>query len=119
MRIDPKEKIAGVLISEVRKLLKSVDNELNWGKNLVKRLLDISPQKANRLLQELELRGYVERSRIIKREQLYRKTLKGSSLGLASAAKPVTRKTADRVFSEFIERVKKVNKEPLVIRYWI
>ena len=70
MRIDPKEKIAEVPIREVRKLLKSVDNESDWGKDYVTSLLELSPQKANRLLQELERRDYIERSRIYKREQL-------------------------------------------------
>ncbi len=112
MRIAPKEKIAEVPILEVRKLLKDVDNESDWGKNRVTSLLELSPQKANRLLQELERRGYIERGRIYKREQLWRKTLKGSTLGLASAAKPVTRKTANRVYFEFMERVKEVNNDP-------
>ncbi len=111
MRIDPKEKIAEISILEVRKLLKSVDNESEWGKNLVTSLLQISPAKAHKLLIEIEHKGYIERSAIIKKEQFWRKTLKGSAIGLASAAKPVTRKTADRVFSDFMERVKKVNSD--------
>ncbi len=116
MRIDPKEKISGVLILEVRKLLKAVDNESDWDKNFVTSLLKLSLQKANRLLHELERRGYVERSIIIEREQFWRKTIKGSTLGLASAAKPVTRKTADRVFSEFMERVRQVDSEPRFLK---
>jgi len=112
MRIDPKEKIAEVPILEVRKLLKGVDNESDWGMNRVTSLLDLSPQKANRLLQELERRGYIERGEIYTREQFWRKTLKGSTLGLASAAKSVTRKTANRIYFEFMERVKQVNNDP-------
>lgn len=111
MRIDPKEKIAEVPIVEVRKLLKYVDNETEWGKNRVTSLLKISPQKAERLLQELERRGHIERGSVFRRQQLWRKTLKGSTLGLASAAKPVTRKTADRVFAEFMDRVNRVNRD--------
>ncbi|MCJ7683557.1 MAG: hypothetical protein MUO68_04610, partial [Desulfobacteraceae bacterium] len=76
MRINPKEKIAEVPILEVRKLLKGVDNESDWGKNHVISLLELSPQKANRLLQELEQRGYIERGEIYTREQFWRKTLK-------------------------------------------
>jgi predicted nucleotidyltransferase len=112
MRIDPKEKIAEVPILKVRKLLRYVDNEMEWGKNLVVSLLEISPKKLNTLLQELERRGYIEPGRVLNRQQLWRKTLKGSTLGLASAAKPATRKTADRVFSEFMDRVKRVNTDP-------
>ena len=112
MRIDPKEKIAEVSILEVRKLLKGVDNESDWGKNYVISLLKLSPQKASRLIQELVRRGYIERGEIYTREQFWRKTLKGSTLGLASAAKSVTRKTANRIYFEFMERVKQVNNDP-------
>jgi len=46
MRIDPKEKIAEVPIVEVRKLLKYVDNETEWGKNRVTSLLKIPPPQS-------------------------------------------------------------------------
>ena len=111
MHIDSNEKIAEIPILKVRKLLRHVDNEMEWGKNFVVSLLEISPKKANTLLQELERKGYIKPSRILDRQQLWRKTLKGSTLGLASAAKPVNRKTADRIFSEFIDSVKRVNTD--------
>jgi len=111
MRIDSNEKIAEVPILKVRKLLRHVDNEMEWGKKFVVSLLEISPKMANRLLQELERKGYIKPSRILDRQQLWCKTLKGSTLGLASAAKPVNRKTADRIFSEFIDRVKRINTD--------
>jgi predicted nucleotidyltransferase len=73
----------------------------------------MSPRKAGELLRELKRRGLIEPGTIIDQsEPLFRKTLKGSTLGLASASKPVTRKTAERVFSEFMERVKRVNSDP-------
>ena len=112
MRIDYKGKIAEVPILKVRKLFRYVGNETEWGKDLVVGLLKISPERANTLIEELERRGYIEPSRVLDRQQLWRKMLKGSTLGLASAAKPVNRKTADRVFSEFLDRVKRVNKDP-------
>jgi predicted nucleotidyltransferase len=112
MHIDPKEKIAEVPILKVRKLLRYVDNEMEWGKDLIVGLLEISPKKVNTFLQELGRRGYIEPGRVLDRQQLWRKTLKGSTLGLASAAKPVTRKTADRLFFQFMDRVKRVNSNP-------
>ena len=42
---------------------------------------------------------------------MWRKTLKGSTLGLASAAKPVLRKTADSILAKFMERVQIVNSD--------
>ena len=112
MRIDSKEKIADVAILKVRDLLRSVNNDNQWEDAFVVDRLKISPKKANRLINELNRRGYIEPVRIYGKKQFYRKTLKGSTLGLASAAKPVTRKTANRVFSEFMDRVRQVNSDP-------
>ena len=112
MRIDPKEQIADVEILKVREFLRRVDNTDEWADDFVVYRLKISPKKANRLINELNRRGYIEPIRIYRQKQLYRKTLKGSTLGLASAAKPVTRKTANRIFSEFMDRVRQVNSDP-------
>jgi predicted nucleotidyltransferase len=112
MRIDSKEKIADVEILKVRDFLRRVDNTDEWENDFVVYRLKISPIKAKRLINELNRRGYIEPARIYKQKQFYRKTLKGSALGLASAAKPVTRKTANRIFSEFMARVRQVNSDP-------
>jgi predicted nucleotidyltransferase len=112
MRIDPKEQIADVEILKVREFLRRVDNTDEWADDFVVYRLKISPKKANRLINELNRRGYIEPVRIYRQKQFYRKTLKGSTLGLASAAKPVTRKTANRILSEFMDRVRQVNSDP-------
>ena len=112
MRIDSKEQIAAVEILKVRDLLRRVNNTDEWEADFVVDRLKISPKKANRLVNELNRRGYIEPIRIYRQKQFYRKTLKGSTLGLASAAKPVTRKTANRIFSEFMDRVSQVNSDP-------
>ena len=112
MRIDSKEQIAAVEILKVRDLLRRVNNTDEWEADFVVDRLKISPKKANRLINELNRRGYIEPIRIYRQKQFYRKTLKGSTLGLASAAKPVTRKTANRIFSEFMDRVRQVNSDP-------
>ena len=112
MRIDSKEQIADVEILKVRDLLRRVNNTDDWEADFVVDRLKISPKKASRLINELNRRGYIEPIRIYRQKQFYRKTLKGSTLGLASAAKPVTRKTANRIFSEFMDRVRQVNSDP-------
>ncbi len=111
MRIDSKEQIADVEILKVRDLLRRVNNTDEWEDDFVVHRLKISPKKANRLINELNRRGYIEPTRIYRQKQFYRETLKGSTLGLASAAKPVKRKTADRIFSEFMDRVRRVNSD--------
>ena len=112
MRINSKEQIADVEILKVRDLLRRVNNTDEWEDDFVVDRLKILPKKANRLINELNRRGYIEPIRIYRHKQFYRKTLKGSTLGLASAAKPVTRKTANRIFSEFMDRVRQVNSDP-------
>jgi len=112
MRIDSKEEIADVEILKVRDLLRRVNNTDEWAADFVADRLKISPKKAGRLINELNRREYIEPIRIYRQKQFYRKTLNGSTLGLASAAKPVKRKTADRIFSEFMDRVRQVNSDP-------
>jgi predicted nucleotidyltransferase len=112
MRIDSKEQIADIEILKVRDLLRRVNNTDEWQDDFVIHRLKISPEQANRLINELNRKGYIEPARIYRQKQFYRKTLKGSTLGLASAAKPVTRKTADRIISEFMDRVRQVNSDP-------
>ena len=111
MRIDSKKQIADVEILKVRDLLRRVNNMDEWGADFVADRLKISLEKADRLVNELNRRGYIEPIRIYRQKQFYRKTLEGSTLGLASAAKPVKRKTADRIFSEFMDRVRRVNSD--------
>lgn len=112
MRIDSNENIADVKILKVRDFLRRLDNTDEWEIDFVVYRLKLSTKKANRLINELNRRGYIEPARIYKQKQFYRKTLKGSALGLASAAKPVMRKTANRIFSEFMDRVRQVNSDP-------
>ena len=65
MRIDSKEKITGVPILDVRKLLRSVGNEMEWGQTFVVKKLKMSPGKAGELLRELKRRGFIEPGTII------------------------------------------------------
>lgn len=112
MQINSTDKIAGVSILDVRKLLRNVDNESEWGTVFVVGLLKITPAKANDLLQELYKENYIELGHIDKDQQYWRKTFKGSTLGLSSAARSINRKTADRVFSDFMARVHEVKNNP-------
>ena len=73
--------------------------------------LDISPKRAYDLLKALYEKGYIEHVGFCKGCKVWRKTLNGSTLGLASAAKPVLRKTADSVLVKFMERVQIVNSD--------
>jgi hypothetical protein len=60
MRIDAKDKIADVEILKVRDFLRRVNNTDEWEDNLVVHRLKILPKKANRLINELNRKGYIE-----------------------------------------------------------
>jgi len=111
MRIDPKDQIAGVGILKVRDFLRQTSDIDRWGVPLAADRLSISPEVANELVGELVQRGYVEPAVSQGKWQSYSNSVKGNALGLASAAKPITRKTADRVLSEFLDRVCQVNSD--------
>ena len=64
MRIDPTEKIAELPILEVRDFLRRVNNENEWGKHYVVSKLKISHKKAANLIKALELKRYIEHTRV-------------------------------------------------------
>jgi len=50
--------------------------------------------------------------------KLYELTIKGHALRMATARKPIKRKTAERLVAQFLGRVEQVNKDPDLL-YWI
>lgn len=109
MRINPKDKIAGVPILEVRRLCRHQSNE--WSCETIGAILKISRLRTIKLISELLAYGYIEESREIEGRMLWRKTLNGHSLAHATAAKPLRRETADRLMGELLSRVKSVNAQ--------
>jgi predicted nucleotidyltransferase len=81
------------------------------GINYVKYALDISDDQAGALLIEMEKQGLIEPQKV-KEETRWVNTLKGNSLALAKANKPLLRKTADRIMTELMERITRVNNDP-------
>ena len=71
--------------------------------------LSLSPQDAKELLNKLVDLGLVRESNLLDGFGL---TENGVRLAYASAAKPIHRKTASRLLSEFMERVHTVNATP-------
>ena len=111
MRIDPEDKIVNIPIVKVRDFMRYVGNENHWDKNFISSYLEITPKKAYDLIRALLERGYIEHVGFYKKRKMWRKTLKGSTFSLASAAKPVLRKTADSILAEFLARVQTVNSD--------
>ena len=110
MYIDKKSTISQFPALKVRDLLKKLKGSPftleNASYNLEKDL-DLTKQ----LLSNLEKDGYIEKSKNTSKPGFWDVTLKGSSLSLASAAKPIKRETAERILQEFMERVHKINQD--------
>jgi predicted nucleotidyltransferase len=111
MYIDPKSQIAGVPALQVRKFLRRLDG-YEWTGADIAASLDLPGSRAEKLVSELLQLGYIEPAMTRQGKPFYRRTLSGSAFSLASAARPLTRKTADKKLAEFLDRVRAVNVNP-------
>jgi predicted nucleotidyltransferase len=130
VNIDPSTTVAGIPILKVRGFLKRWRNDA-WTPRWIARELAIRQDQAVAVLEELEAHGFLERKserewrdghvavqgsatpldeRDPSESHAWSTTLKGNALAMASAARPVLRKTAERVLAEFLERVKEVRE---------
>jgi predicted nucleotidyltransferase len=109
MRIDPNGTIGGHPTLFVRKLMQRLRDHIYWDEAAVQKIAAMMPREARALIKALEGEGLVERNRGTKGSTWTISQL-GQSFGSATAAKPITRQTAERVLSEFLERVRQVNR---------
>ena len=110
MRINPQDKIADVAVTDVRKLLRGTSGR-EWSVHDATAILGVAERRARLLLKGLAEAGYVSSVKGRDGERRFLNTAKGQALALASAAKPIHRKTADKLLAELLERVKRVNEE--------
>ncbi len=108
MYINPRSLIADIPAKRVRDFLRSA-SDFEWSPPFVAQRLRISDEAAEQLVAELQRLGYVEPVSDPQGNNRFRRTLNGSSFALASAARPITRRTADRKLREILERVRRVN----------
>jgi DNA-binding IclR family transcriptional regulator len=111
MYIDPKGHIFGYPAMRIRDLLRNLSRIEMWTVRNLEERLQVPKAEAVRVLQELQALGYVELESSHAGTELWKTTLKGNALGLASAAPPLKRTTAIRVVEQFLERVKRVNAD--------
>lgn len=109
MKIDSKDKIANIPILKVRDFLKKYSNNDLLLKSTSSRGLNISDRKSSELINHLLSLEYIESDGMFRREKVWKKTLKGSTFSLASAANPVYRKTAGKHLSLLLERAQFIN----------
>lgn len=102
MKLNTNEIIAGFPIMKIRDLLKN--EVINC--NIVRRNLNVDEHEAERIIASLQELGYIEKS---EKDNIYEVTLDGNRLALAKAVSPLKREKADKLFSEFMQRVADVN----------
>lgn len=72
--------------------------------------LGVSDEQAQEVLAALHCDGYIEPATDFRDPGYWRTTLKGNALSLASAARPISRETAQRHLYQLLERVRQVNE---------
>jgi predicted nucleotidyltransferase/predicted transcriptional regulator len=119
MRIQATDVLAGQPALALRKLMQQGRKlgPTTDGNSLetIAEILEVDLATAKTIFQELCKEGFIEPARRRSgsgAEETYQwyTTIKGNALANASARKPVTRKTADRVVEQFLERVQQVNE---------
>jgi hypothetical protein len=110
MRIVANQSIVGYPALKVRDFL--WEHQLTGiAKETIQTSLDLNPTDAGDFLNKLVDQGLVKESRRCNEHPFFL-TDCGVRLAYASAAKPIHRKTAERVLAEFMERVQAVNATP-------
>jgi len=106
MYVDPKGEIGGVPAVQVRDFLR---REEEWRPDYLRSHFGLAPSGAETLTAELLRLGYVEIQESHDGSRYHHKTQLGRRFSLASAARPLTRKTAEGKLAAFIERVRALN----------
>jgi predicted nucleotidyltransferase len=108
MRLDPKGTIRGYPTLLVRSTLRCLRGDLVWGEEALEKAAKLTPGTGRALAKALEAEGLIEASR----HGGWTVTQAGDTLAVATAARPVSRHTAERALAQFLERVARVNVDP-------
>ncbi len=111
MRIDPKAKVAGRSVLEIRRLLRAVgvgSRRLEFFASTLK----VPVVEAGQLLRRMERLGYLEVDSQLPGARWWKASREGLRLAAATAAPPVHRRTAEKVLQELLARAKQVNEDP-------
>jgi predicted nucleotidyltransferase len=108
MRIDPKLIIGGCPALVVRKTLRHLRVWDQWGVDVLESIAALAPGTGRDLVKALQAEGLIESCA----GGAWCVTQAGRTFSVASAAKPVTRVTAERALAQFLDRVEQVNRDP-------
>jgi predicted nucleotidyltransferase len=108
MRIDPKATIGRYPAIQVRRTLQNLQDLMKWGLVELETAAALTPGSGRALVKVLRAQGLIEAAG----RGTWIITQAGQRFASATAAKPVTRATAERALSQFLDRVKRVNENP-------
>lgn len=108
MRITKEQIVAGHSAVQVRGLLKRFDG-MFFTRSAVERVMRLKPEQAERLINEIVLLELIEPIMLFDNQAAFEVAERGLALVNATAAKPIYRRTAERILREFMDRVDAVN----------
>lgn len=111
MRIEPKAKVAGRSVLEIRRLLRA----LGMGSRRLEffaSTLKVPVAEARQLVRRMERLGYLEADSQLPGARWWKATREGLRLAAATAAPPVHRRTVEKALQAFLARAKEVNANP-------
>ena len=108
MRIDPKGTVAGWPALLVRRTLRQLRTRLQWGLGELESTASVEAGEARALIKALLAEGLIEAGG----RDAWKVTQAGQTLSSATAAKRVTRATAQKALHQFLGRVEQVNSDP-------
>ena len=110
MYVDPTSTIAGLPVLGLRTFFKNV-GEGEWPIEKLAEAFSLEAATAAVIAKDLARNGLVEESARPGKPTSYRVTGAGRRLALATAARPLSRQTADQVLERFLDRVRAVNAD--------
>ena len=110
MRIEPNSLVGGFPALTIRKLVRRLNNLPCWNAETVRMILRTEGAAAEAIVRAL-LESGLAASQPEQGMDGYQTTPLAQAFGSATAAKPITRQTADRVLSQLVERINRVNRD--------
>ena len=107
MRIDPKGTVRGYSTLLIRQTLRRLRGDYEWGVEALEHAAKLTPGAGRAYAKALQAEGLIE----VSRHGGWTVTQAGETLAVATAARPVTRQTAERALAQFLERVARVNDD--------
>jgi len=108
MRITKEEVVAGHSAVQVRGFLRKFDSKF-FMRSAVERVMKLDPKQAEKFINEMVALELIEPTTPFDNKAAFEVAEGGLRLANATSAKPIYRRTAERVLREFIDRVEAVN----------